>query len=130
MEAFKIAVCGVICAIAGITVRTQKPELAPPVTIASGFAIFSLMYGDIEKIFAEFKAVIESCGVNYEYFHIVAKLTLAAYITKFAAEVCRDCNENATAAKVELAGKVAVLGLTFPIIRDFLELIRETLNTI
>lgn len=128
MDAFRIAATGVICALIAVTVRNQKPEMAPPVTIAAGLVLILGISGNISGIIAEFNSVLEKCRIAPEYFYTVVKLTAVAYITKFAAEVCRDCRENAIASKIELAGKIAVLALTVPIISDFLNLIIETLS--
>lgn len=127
MEVFKIAVCGVICALTAVTVREHKPETAPLVTVAAGIVLLSYMLGDIEKIISEFNSSLDCCGINPDYFYTVLKLTLIAYVTKFAAEVCRDCHENSIAAKAELAGKIAVLTVTVPVICDFFNLVNEML---
>ena len=130
MEAFKIAVCGIICAVLALTVRTQKPEMAPAVTVAAGVILFLYISESIKFVIDNFSGVLNMCGVKAEYFYTVVKLIAVSYITSFSAETCRDCNEGAIAAKVELAGKIAVLALTAPIISDFLMLIAETLNAI
>ncbi len=128
MDSFKIAAAGIICAILCVTVRNQKPELAPAVTVAAGIVLFLGILPDIGAIIAEFDEILKKCRLAPEYFYAVIKLTAIAYITKFAAEVCRDCSENAIASKIELAGKITVLAMTAPIIGDFLNLIIETLN--
>lgn len=130
MDALKIAAAGIICSIAAVCVRNQKPEMAPPVTIAAGVILLFCMAEHISEIIAEFNAVLERCRIAPEYFYTVVKLTAIAYITKFSADVCRDSGENAIASKIELAGKIAVLAMTVPIISDFLNLIIETVNTV
>jgi stage III sporulation protein AD len=129
MEIFQIAAVGIISALIAVTLKGWRPELAAAVGIAAGTALMLSMAGALEGIFAEFDAVISKCGIAPEYFRLVIKLTGIAYITKFAGEICRDCGENAIAAKVELAGKVAVLSLTVPVISAFLNLVIETLNS-
>lgn len=129
MDPFKTAALGIICAITAVTVRTQKPEMAPPITIAAGIIIFFSTADSIGNVISEFNSLLEKCKIAPEYFYTVVKLTAIAYITQFAAEVCRDCRENAIAAKIELAGKIAVLTLTAPIIGSFINLITDALSS-
>ena len=53
-----------------------------------------------------------------------------AYITQFGVEILRDCGENAIALKLELAGKVFIMGLTLPVIADFLHACMEAVKLI
>ncbi len=53
-----------------------------------------------------------------------------AYITQFGAEILRDGGENAIALKVEMAGKVFILGLTIPIVTEFLEVCINALSVV
>lgn len=128
MTPFQTAAAGIIFAIICVTVRNQKPEFAPLVATAAGIVLFFAALPQIESIIAEFNGLLEKCRIAPEYFKAVIKLTAIAYITKFSGEICRDCNENAIASKVELAGKIAVLAITAPIIGDFLNLIIDALN--
>ncbi len=130
MDAFKLAAAGIICAIAAITVRQQNPEMAPPVAVAAGIALILCMSGQIGGIISEFNSLLERCRIAPEYFYTVVKLTAIAYITEFSAEICKDSGEGAIASKVQLAGKLAVLAMTAPIIGDFLNLIIETVNSV
>lgn len=130
MDILKIAAIGIISAIAAVTVKNWRPELAAVVSIAGGLILLFYISGAFGDILSQFDTVLDSCKIAPEYIGLVVRLTGIAYITKFACELCRDCGENAIAVKLELAGKTAVMILTVPVIISFLSMVIETLNTI
>lgn len=129
MEYFQIIGVGIIGALAAITLKNWRPELAAVLAIAVGIIIMLAAASELEGIFGGVRELVYACGLEPEYIKIVVKLTGIAYITKFAADICRDCGETAIAAKVELAGKVTVFAMTVPMVGEFLKLVIETLNT-
>lgn len=45
-----------------------------------------------------------------------------AYVTELSAALCRDTNETSLAAGVELAGKAEILVISFPLLRQMVEI--------
>lgn len=129
MDIFRIAAVGIISAMIAVTVKKWRPEFAAAIGIAAGVGILFFMADSLKSVISGFEEIIERSGISPDFIRTVIKLTGIAYITKFATEVCRDSGENAIAAKVELAGKIAVLVITLPILSSFLNLITETLNS-
>lgn len=121
MDVFKITAVGVVGALLSVTVKAYKKELSMAVAIATGLVITGMVLLYMEDVFDTFSSLIEKTGINREYFSIILKVTGIAYISQFAAELCRDAGENAIALKVETAAKIAVVLLTIPVIREFLE---------
>ena len=76
------------------------------------------------------KMLTERAGVDVRYISAVVKVLGIAYITQFGAEILRDGGENAIAVKVEMAGKVFILGLTLPIVQEFLEVCVNALSAL
>ena len=128
MDIFRIAAVGIISALIAVTLRAWRPELAAAVGIAAGLVLILGMADTLFALFSQFEAIIDGSGIDTQYFMLVLKLIGIAYITKFAADICRDSGESAIASKVELAGKAAVLALTVPVIGSFLSLVIETMN--
>lgn len=129
MDVFRIAAIGIISAILSVTIKNWRPELAILIAIAASVVIVPTVVGVFGETIKVFEEIISDCGVSTEYFNLVIKLIGISYVTKFAAETCKDCGENAIGAKVELAGKVAVFALCVPVIGAFLNLVKETLNS-
>jgi len=50
------------------------------------------------------------------------------FITQLACDLCRDAGENAIAARVETAGKAAILLISLPLFEQVLELVMVLLR--
>lgn len=123
MDIFQITAIGIIGAILAITVKPYRPEFSMLISIVTGVLILFQIISAVSGVFAEFQTIIEKSGVDIRYFALVVKIIGIAYVTQFAAEICKDAGENSVALKVELAGKVFVMMLTMPIIAEFLQII-------
>ncbi len=129
-DIFKIIGFALAGGLLSLTLKEYRKDFAVLVGIATAVAVLMLSAHMIEDVLAQFSALAERGGVEARYFTAVIKVVGVAYITQFAAEVLRDSGENAVALKVELAGKVFILGLTLPIIKSFLEVCIGALESI
>lgn len=130
MDIFKIIGIGLIGGFLSLTVKEYRKEYAVLIGVATSIAILMGIADMLKEVIDAFWELTEKSGVDMKYFVIVIKVVGVAYITQFASEVLRDGGENATALKVELAGKVFILGLTLPILTSFLEVCINALNSI
>ena len=48
-----------------------------------------------------------------------------AYVTQFAAELCRDSGQSSIASKIELGGKVIIVTLSMPLLYNFLGVVEK-----
>ena len=104
-----------------MTVKQYKKEYALLVALATVTVILFFTLDTLETAISQISLITEKSGVDTRYFTAVMKVVGVAYITQFGAEILRDGGEGAIALKVELAGKVFILGLTLPIVTEFLE---------
>ena len=116
MDIFKIIGVGLIGGILSMTVKQYKKEYA--------------LLDTLETAISQISLITEKSGVDTRYFTAVMKVVGVAYITQFGAEILRDGGEGAIALKVELAGKVFILGLTLPIVTEFLEVCVNALSAV
>ena len=121
MDIFKIIGVGLIGGILSMTVKQYKKEYALLVALATVTVILFFTLDTLETAISQISLITEKSGVDTRYFTAVMKVVGVAYITQFGAEILRDGGEGAIALKVELAGKVFILGLTSPIVTEFLE---------
>ncbi len=47
------------------------------------------------------------------------------HLTQIASETCKDCGFNSIASKVELAGKIAIVLLTLPMLESLIKTIEK-----
>ena len=130
MDIFKIIGIGIVGGVLSITVKQYKKEYAVLVGLAVITVILFFTLDTLAESINQIYAITEKSGVDVRYFVAVMKVGGVAYITQCGAEILRDGGENAIALKVELAGKVYILGLTLPIVTEFLEVCINALSAI
>lgn len=130
MDIFKIIGIGLAGGVLSIAVKQYRKEYALLVGLATVAVILFLALDTLSAAIEQIQFITESSGVDMRYFTAVMKVVGVAYITQFGAEVLRDSGESAIAMKVEFAGKVFILGLTLPIITEFLEVCINALSAV
>lgn len=128
MDTFQLIATALIGAILAVTIKSYKPELAIGISIVTGVLLLIISVVKIDDVFKEFDNIVNKSGINREYFNVMVKVVGIAYITQFAAEICRDSGQNGIAVKLEGAGKICIMTLSIPIISNFFELIVNILN--
>ncbi|HHT01167.1 MAG TPA: stage III sporulation protein AD [Firmicutes bacterium] len=127
MEIVQIIAVGLAGAICLVFVRQVRPEFAVLLSVAIGIVIFLFLVGKVLVVLNILEDLSLQAQIELGYLDKVLKIIGVAYITEFAAQVCRDAGEGAVAAKVEFGGKVIILVLAVPIILAILEIIVELL---
>lgn len=130
MDIFRIIGIGIIGGVLSITVKQYRREYGIFVGLATVLAILFMTLGTLETAIEEISLITEKTGVDIRYFTAVIKVVGIAYITQFGAEILRDGGEGAIAMKVEMAGKIFILGLTVPIVTEFLEVCINALSAV
>ncbi len=130
MDIFKLIGIGLIGGFLSISVKSYRKEFSVLIGAATAVIILCGVADTLKNVINSFWALAETGGVDAKYFIIVIKVVGIAYITQFAAETLRDGGENAVAVKIELAGKIFILGLTMPILTSFMEVCVNALNSI
>ena len=127
MEITKIIAIGIIGTIATITVKNHRMELGVCIALLCGAMIFLGSLPQLESVISMLSDICRESGVTASYFGIIIKVIGIAYVTQFASEIARDSGEGAIAKKLEFAGKVGVLYVMMPTVKNLLDVITSTL---
>lgn len=114
-------VCGVaiLCAAVGVLLRAIKGELAPFARVAGGILIFAMLLPTLSQSVEKILSLFSVSGIE-RYATVMLRALGIAMLGRICSEVCRDCGESGAAGGVELAGKLAILSLCFPLIEEIL----------
>lgn len=123
MEMLKIIGVGITGAVAAITVRQYKPEMAVPIGIATAAILFLMVLSQVGYVIDVIRMTADRLNLNPEYITAILKMIAVAYLAQIGAEICRDAGQNAIAAKVELAGKILIVVLSVPILLSLMNLL-------
>lgn len=98
-----------------------RPEFCALVTAASGILLGVYVLREAAGMFASLTDLASAHGMG-GWAGLLLKAIGIAVACQLTAALCRDCGESALAEKAELAGKIAILALTFPVLQQILEL--------
>ncbi len=127
MEITKIIGMGIVGTIAAIAVKGYRAELGICIALLTGVLIFGSALPQLEAVISALSDLCHRSEITAAYFAIIIKVIGIAYITEFSAELAKDAGEGAIAKKLEFAGKVSVLFVMMPTIKNLLEVITNTL---
>lgn len=125
MEILQIAGIAVSGMIMVSLVRIFKPEFAIYIVIATVIVILILCVTELTAVFQFLKSVYDEMSYGKEYFPIIIKVLVVAYLADFTAQLCNDAGETSIGSKVELAGKIIIFYLSLPILVSILELVNS-----
>lgn len=94
------------------------------VSLAASVVILYAVLTQISPLLGLINELAEEAGTDASYIAVLMKALAVCIITRLASECCRDSGEGAVAAKIELAGKAAVLLTAVPLFRAMLEIIK------
>lgn len=127
MEIMKIAAIAIGGVIMAAIVKAFKPELSLYVVLATIIVIFLMAMDKLTAVFQFLRSVYGQMTYGREFFPIIIKVLVVAYLADFTSQLCKDAGEAAIGSKVELAGKIVIFYLSMPVLLAILELINSIL---
>lgn len=121
----KVTVMCLMASVLILLIKKYSPENALTVTLAAVSVILLFIFLSTSDLFTEIRYLFDSFGLDPEIVKITLKALGICYITCFAADICRDFGQTSLASKVELAGKVTVVLLTLPFVKQILQVATE-----
>ena len=88
---------------------------------ASAMAILFIVRS-VTPYINELQKIFETSGLKGEYFFTVLKGVAICYISRFAADVCKDNGQTALSTKAELMGRVGLIALSMPFLKEVLDI--------
>ncbi len=119
-----IGFCGLLIA---VILKQYKPEFKIYISIIVGILIFILISKNISSFIQLITNLSNRLSFNNEFISILLKITGISILTEFAISICNDSGESAIASKIDLGGKIIIIGLSMPIITGLLETLLQLL---
>lgn len=129
-DIMKIAGIGFMGGMLALTVKKDKPEFALLISLVCAIIIAFEVIKGVGNVMGQIDRIIVQCGIDIMYLEVSLKAMGIAYVSQFAAEILRDGGEGAIASKVEMAGKVAILIITVPVLGSLLEMCLKVVQSI
>lgn len=116
---FKIFGAAIMCVAVILTLRSASRDAADMVKIISSVLLAGFIIFTVSPLLELIFGIAEGSGVN-TYISVMIKSLGVAFVTHVCASVCRDCGENTIAGYAELAGKIEMLMISVPLIKEIL----------
>lgn len=121
MDIFKIVAFGTVAAILAIMIKRDNISFALMISIVASVIIFLMILPKLSVILEMLNKISLSVGSGSQYVGTIIKIIGIAYAAEFGAQICNDAGESSIASKIELAGKVLIMGISAPIVFTLLE---------
>ena len=123
MDVFKVIAIAFVGAILFNLVKSTKSELGIFIIIGCGILILGVVFRSLGTLVTEFQTIIEVSGVDDGLFSGVLKVVGIAYLTEYAAGICRDAEAESLSKKIQLAGKVSIFAVSLPLVRALVNML-------
>ena len=129
MEGVRIGGLAMVGLVALLLLRQYRPEWAVFVRIAVTIVSLWLILNLAGTVISYVTELTRGTGaLDGETWTLLLKALGIAFLTETAASVCRDSGEPSLAGWVEMAGKLEILLLSFPLIRRVMETVSALLT--
>ena len=119
MNIFTYCAAALFC-VCGISIlKSVKSEFAPYAAAGAGIILLATALKNLSAL-NELIIYINSFNVA-DIFTPIIKALIIALLCQITSEICRDFGETSIAAKVELGGKIAIIYLSVPLIKEVLK---------
>lgn len=122
MDIIKIAaICIISSILAGIF--NGRKEYSTYIKIIAACGILGAIIIYISPVIDSINTIFLKTGADSSYLTVLFKSVGICYISQFAADICRDSGEIVLASHAELAGKVSLIIIALPMIKELTDII-------
>jgi len=117
----KIAVFALVALVLIVFLRQHRNEYALVTAILAGGLMLIFLIVQLSKPLFTLIEMLEKYDVEKGHISYILKSLGICIITKFSTDLCNDFGQTSLSTKVEMAGKIALLVLSLPILQNILE---------
>lgn len=119
---------GIIGAVLSVVLRQYKPEFSIYITLITGMLMLGAAVTAVKPVIETVTGYLKIADPDTSYADVLVKSLAVCYITQMASDSCADAGEKSIAAKIELAGKFAIVLLALPVFDRLMEVIKQLLQ--
>lgn len=124
MEAFlKFLAVSAGAAVLSMTVRSAHKEMGAVFSLLCGAALLLMLTDKLSGAAAAFSDMAQLSEIGTEQMQQILKVLGIAMLSEFAAQACRDAGEEGIALRVEMGGRVMLMLLSLPVLREITQVI-------
>lgn len=122
-----VKICGVLAAGSLLSLLIKEKDRGISYLIGVSGVIVAALFA-----VSEITPLVEyTSKLNYistDMINIILRALGISYISEIASSICRDSGENGLAASVDLVGKIELIVISFPMIKQLIEICTSLLE--
>ena len=120
MDILTICISAIVAVILSITIKKHNAEISTMLSVGAGIIIFIVILSVISPVIEQIKELGRVANIGNDYTNILIKALGICFICQFTSDACKDASQTALASKVELAGKLMIVTLALPMMKEIL----------
>lgn len=122
----RLAVLAVLGILAALLCKNRSVEFGILISMAVCLMIIGFMLKGFEELATFLKQLTGT--LNLTYIGILLKLIGIAYVCEFASGLCKDAGYQAVSVQIEMAGRVAMMIISIPVMTAIIQTIQRLLS--
>lgn len=124
MDTWKICGLALICLVSFSVMRQWGRDFEVPMKLAAAVVFLGILLGMAIPLVSWMREML-SVGAISEYAELLLGALGIAVVTGVCADLCRECREPTVASYVEMAGRLEILILSVPLIKEILDAVGQ-----
>lgn len=123
MNIVALSIIAVIATFLSLVLKKYNPEYSLVISIVASIFILISILMKVTPAIDLIKDLIASSNIPSKYLMILFKAIGICFLTQFSSDACKDAGESALSAKVELAGKIAIILIALPMFEEVMQIV-------
>lgn len=123
MSIFKLLLLSLVFAIIFIFLKNIKSEYSILFELSVIVILSFVIISGADDFFDYIEEILSLSKSDLSFIKILLKALLISIVSDFASSFCRDCQSESLSKGVDLIGRTAILMLSLPIVKEFIEMI-------
>ena len=116
LNIFSVAAVAVVTSLLALSLVKANPHTSLIISLCGGCIILIFAFGHIAPLVTLIKSMAVIGNINDEYIKIALKAAGLGITVSVCSAICTDAGQTAVAAKLEIAGRIAILCTAIPVI--------------
>ena len=116
MNVFSLAAIAVITSLLALFLSKSNPHTSLIISLCGGCIIIISAIGQASELITLIKSMAVIGNINTEYIKTALKAAGLGLTVSICSAICIDAGQTAVAAKLEIAGRIAILYTAMPVI--------------
>lgn len=126
-ELWRICGLAVLCLAASLLLARMGGEFVGLVRMGGSILLFGALIFSLSEALEVLRGLFSASGVERYADRMIRALGLS-FLTAICSNLCRDTGESTLAGGVEMAGKIAIVWLSLPLVEEIMEMAARILE--